>query len=58
MQPGARRTVPSVTGTGPRAHTTTNHFGGITINVAGPSGVNDIIRDLRLHGVTLRNRRG
>lgn len=37
---------------------TTNHFGGITIQVANPGGVNDVVRDLRLQGVQLRNRRG
>jgi hypothetical protein len=37
---------------------TTNHFGGITINVARPGNVNEVVRDLRLHGVRLRNRRG
>ena len=57
-QPGARRAVPSVRDAGARVQHTSNHFGGITINVAQPSGVNDIIRDLRLHGVILRNRRG
>lgn len=37
---------------------TTNHFGGITINVARPGNVNEVVRDLRLQGVRLRNRRG
>lgn len=37
---------------------TTNHFGGITIQVAEAGGVNAIVRDLRLQGVHLRNRRG
>lgn len=36
----------------------TNHFGGITINVARPGNVNEVVRDLRLQGVRLRNRRG
>ncbi len=57
-QPGARRTVPSVREAGTRVQQTSNHFGGITINVAQSSGVNEIIRDLRLQGVMLRNRRG
>jgi len=38
--------------------TTSNHFGGITVNVSEPGGVNDVIRDLRLHGAALRVRRG
>lgn len=37
---------------------TTNHFGGITIQVQEAGGVNDIVRDLRLQGIHLRNRRG
>ena len=41
-----------------RVQQTTNHFGGITIQVAQPGGVNGIVRDLRLQGVQLRNRRG
>ncbi|MBL8852104.1 MAG: hypothetical protein JNG89_20695, partial [Planctomycetaceae bacterium] len=41
-----------------RQQQTTNHFGGITIQVASAAGVNDIVRDLRLQGVLLRNRRG
>jgi hypothetical protein len=41
-----------------RTQQTTNHFGGITIQVANAAGVNDIVRDLRLQGVQLRNRRG
>jgi hypothetical protein len=41
-----------------RPQQTTNHFGGITIQVANAGGVNDIVRDLRLQGVQLRNRRG
>jgi len=57
-QPAARRTVASVRESGTRVQHTNNHFGGITINVAQPSGVNEIIRDLRLQGVMLRNRRG
>jgi hypothetical protein len=38
--------------------TTTNHFGGITVNVSEPGGVNEVIRDLRLHGAAIRTRRG
>jgi hypothetical protein len=41
-----------------RSQQTTNHFGGITIQVANAAGANDIVRDLRLQGVRLRNRRG
>lgn len=41
-----------------RTQQTTNHFGGITIQVANAGGVNDVVRDLRLQGVQLRNRRG
>ena len=37
---------------------TTNHFGAITLNVARPADVNEIVRDLRFHGFRLRNRRG
>ncbi len=47
----AREGVPSV-------RQTTNHFGGITIQVAEAGNVNAIVRDLRLQGVQLRNRRG
>lgn len=57
-QSSARRNVTAVREAGARVQNTSNHFGGITINVAQPSGVNEIIRDLRLHGVMLRNRRG
>jgi hypothetical protein len=38
--------------------TTNNHFGGITVNVTEPGGVNDVIRDLRMQGASLRVRRG
>lgn len=41
-----------------RVHNTTNHFGGITIQVAEAAAVNSVVRDLRLQGVQLRNRRG
>lgn len=37
---------------------TTNHFGGITINVRESADVNGLVRDLRLQGIHLRNRRG
>lgn len=37
---------------------TTNHFGGITINVRETADVNALVRDLRLQGVQLRHRRG
>lgn len=37
---------------------TTNHFGGITIQVRETADVNHLIRDLRLQGIHLRNRRG
>ncbi|MFV0445870.1 MAG: hypothetical protein ACK5Q5_20015 [Planctomycetaceae bacterium] len=37
---------------------TTNHFGGITINVRETADVNTLVRDLRLQGIHLRNRRG
>jgi len=40
------------------ASTTNNHFGGITVNVAEAGGVNEIVRDLRMHGAALRVRRG
>ncbi len=44
----------------PPVHTssTTNHFGGITINVREAANVNDVIRDLRFQGIRLRNHRG
>ncbi|REJ71580.1 MAG: hypothetical protein DWQ29_23295 [Planctomycetota bacterium] len=42
----------------PPARVTTNNFGGVTIQVADGSQVNGIVRDLRLQGVHLRNRRG
>jgi uncharacterized phage infection (PIP) family protein YhgE len=38
--------------------TTNNHFGGITVQVTEPGGVNEVIRDLRLQGAALRVRRG
>lgn len=37
---------------------TVNHFGGITIQVRESADVNGLIRDLRLQGISLRNRRG
>jgi hypothetical protein len=49
---------PGVRGAGGSVHNTTNHFGGITIQVAEAARVNEIVRDLRLQGVRLRNRRG
>lgn len=52
--PARRRHEESAAG----SQQTTNHFGGITIQVAEAGGVNDIVRDLRSHGVQLRNRRG
>jgi hypothetical protein len=56
---GAQRTSrPMVQESIVRQQQTTNHFGGITIQVADAGGVNDIVRDLRLQGVQLRNRRG
>lgn len=38
--------------------TTNNHFGGITVQVTEPGGVNEVVRDLRMHGAALRVRRG
>lgn len=37
---------------------TTNHFGGITIEVTEAVELNDVVRDLRLQGAELRHRRG
>jgi hypothetical protein len=37
---------------------TTNNFGGITIEVTEAMEINDVVRDLRLQGAALRNRRG
>jgi len=55
--PAATRT--SATHTGPEPVTsTTNNFGGITIEVTEAVEINDIVRDLRLQGAALRNRRG
>jgi hypothetical protein len=51
------RTTPPAVMSGP-VSSTTNHFGGITVNVTEPGGVNDVIRDLRMHGAALRVRRG
>ena len=36
--------------------TTNNHFGGITVKVTEPGGVNDVIRDLRMQGAALVRR--
>jgi hypothetical protein len=49
------KSPPSVNGP---VSTTNNHFGGITVNVTEPGGVNDVIRDLRMQGAALRVRRG
>jgi hypothetical protein len=49
---------PSLRDGASRVQSTTNHFGGITIQVAEAAGVNSVVRDLRLQGVHLRNRRG
>ena len=55
-QPPAR---PSATPTSAAVEqSTVNNFGGISINVRTPTEVNNIIRDLRLQGIQLRNRRG
>ena len=35
-----------------------NHFGGITVNVRETADVTALVRDLRLQGIHLRNRRG
>lgn len=35
-----------------------SHFGGININVSRGEDVHEIVRDLRLHAMRLRNRRG
>lgn len=37
---------------------TTNHFGGITIEVKETADVNSLLRDLRLQGLSLRHRHG
>lgn len=37
---------------------TTNNFGGITIEVTEAVEINDLVRDLRIQGAVLRNRRG
>ncbi|MEZ6056550.1 MAG: hypothetical protein R3C01_07585 [Planctomycetaceae bacterium] len=37
---------------------TNNHFGGININVRETADINAVVRDLRLQGIQLRNRRG
>lgn len=42
----------------PAESSTTNHFGGITIQVRETADVNTLVRDLRLQGIHLRNRRG
>jgi hypothetical protein len=42
----------------PSELTTNNHFGGISIHVTEAVEINDVIRDLRFEGATLRNRRG
>lgn len=52
----SRTKTPEVV-SGPVANTT-NHFGGITVQVAEPGGVNEVIRDLRMQGAALRMRRG
>jgi uncharacterized phage infection (PIP) family protein YhgE len=49
------RSAPVVSGP---VSTTNNHFGGITVNVTEPGGVNDVIRDLRMQGAAMRVRRG
>ena len=55
--PPSRGTLPAVRLQG-EAEQTVNNFGGISINVARGTDVNALIRDLRLHGFRMRNRRG
>ncbi len=40
------------------ASITTNHFGGVTIQVTRTADIDTILRDLAFHGFRLRNRRG
>ncbi len=50
---GLDRPVP-----GAAASSVTNHFGGITLNVREVADVERLMRDFRLRGIHLRNRRG
>lgn len=56
--PRGRTAHPAATIGAPPASMTTNNFGGLTIQVTDGPQVNGIVRDLRLQGVHLRNRRG
>ncbi|MEX0715333.1 MAG: hypothetical protein WD066_02035 [Planctomycetaceae bacterium] len=53
--PSPQSPAPNSTASGPAQ---VNHFGGININVARGDDLHAIVRDLRLHGARLRNRRG
>ena len=54
----ASRAKPQAADGGEAGPTHVTHFGGITIQVGQAADVNALVRDLRLHGARLRNRRG
>lgn len=58
VSPAVATAAANRTPSAPTESTTNNHFGGITINVQETADVNALIRDLRLQGAHLRNRRG
>jgi hypothetical protein len=54
----ARPSRPEMTTPPAASPSTTNHFGGITIQVREAAEVDSLLRDLRHQGIRLRNRRG
>jgi hypothetical protein len=58
LDPTATRRATGAGGSSVTGPSTTNHFGGITINVREAADLNGVVRDLRLQGIHLRNRRG
>lgn len=57
-EPASNSRYGSALAAAPTVESTTNHFGGLTIQVREAVDVNNLVRDLRLQGIHLRNRRG
>lgn len=53
-----QRSRPEMTTPPATSPSTTNHFGGVTIQVREAAEVDSLLRDLRHQGIRLRNRRG
>ncbi|WP_145372257.1 hypothetical protein [Maioricimonas rarisocia] len=56
--PSSERTAPSAAPSPTESSATTNHFGGITVNVRETADVSRLVQELRWQGIDLRHRRG